>query len=151
MSKERRWPDLTRKVATDNFVFKQDGEEYHPHAGKHVTMKRKISSQGLATTLKFAALGRKGVATDEEGAEQFSNLLLETAEVLAENVLDWTWEDEEGKPYPKPHGSPKVLAGLHIQELMYLVGQYHEPAEVSKNSSTGSSSSPAAKEPSQPS
>jgi hypothetical protein len=149
MSKERRWPDLTRKVATDNFIFKLDGQDYHPHAGKWVIMKRKISSLGLATTLRFAAMARKGISTDEEGAEEFSRLLMETAEVLADNVLDWNWEDEEGKPYQKPNGDPKTMAKLHVQELMYLVGQYHEPAEVSKNSSTASSNSSEAKAESQ--
>ncbi len=150
--KEQRWPDLTRRVASDDFTFTLDGEEYHPHKGKYVLMRRKISSAGLCTTLRFAALAAKGIKVTEDGAMEFTNALMDTAKVLSENVLEWDWIDEFDVSYPQPYQKPDVLAGLHVQELMWLVGQYHEPATgMTKNSSTDSSSSSEAKETSQPS
>jgi hypothetical protein len=130
---------MTRKVSSDDFVFTLDGQDYHPHAGKSVTLRRKISSTGLCTTLRFAALAGKGVKATEESATEFTTALMDTAKVLAENVLEWDWEDEFGKPYPQPYKRPEVLADLHVQELMWLIGNYHEPAtSMPKNSSTAS-------------
>lgn len=131
---------LRRRVACDDYVFKLDGEEYHAHHGEYVVMKRKISQAGMATVTEFFAMASEGIqTTDIAEVRRWNEVLWEAAKVLADLILEWNWTDDDGTPLPEPHKAPEVIANLHVQELVWLIGQYYGPAEVPKNSSDGSS------------
>jgi hypothetical protein len=38
--------------------------------------------------------------------------------LLMDSVVDWNWVDDDGEPMPKP--TPEIVAGLRMQELVFL-------------------------------
>lgn len=134
MGKNKRWPDLTQKIPGDDFEVKSaEGEPLYPHAGEWVLMRQRISPAAMRVLLKFWPLAAKGFTP--ESANEIADLLPEVWAILSEAILDWSWTGPDGKPYPKPHKKPEVIANeISFEEMAWLVGQYGRPAEVPKNS-----------------
>ncbi len=130
----RRWPDMTRRVASDDLTIKFGDEEFHPHAGEYVVMKQKTSVWGMSVALRFWSMAQEGAdVSNVESVNTFTQAMLDFCDVLADTLLEWTWTGEDGKPYPSPANNAKYLSMLHIQELLWLAMKYQEPAEVPKN------------------
>lgn len=112
----KKWPDLTRRVASDSFTITADGEEYHPHKGEWVLLRQRVTPAMTKAGLKF--WGIQGKLT-RDNASEFAGDLTELLDALGMVVLDWNWTGPDGKPYPQP--SAEVMAKyLDFEELAWL-------------------------------
>ena len=138
MAKSERWPDLTRRVASDGFTLTVNGQEYHPHKGEWVKLKQAMSGEDMRVLCEFYGVMSQGMSP--ETALALSGLLTDVWKSLAGTVLDWNWRGPDGEYYAKP--SLESIKGLMIEEIFWLVGAlYTKPTEETGPNSPGESPS----------
>ena len=133
MGKKRRAPMTV--VPSDDFVVKDGGEEYYPHAGESVTFRKRVSPRDLMVIARAGDL--QNDTEGEKGAAKLARFFHDEAcVVLGRAIHSWTWTDpysDEGTAYPEP--SAEALRDLDAQtELQYLLekwlGVSNPPEEV---------------------
>jgi hypothetical protein len=117
---------MTRKVLTDDFVMKDGDEEFHPHAGEWVTMKKSIGAGDLKLLYGFADVDTEDVKSTLAARDRICQL-------LARVIFDWSWTGPDGEPYSKAHGNVEAFDVLEDEELMYLMEKFREPGNAPKN------------------
>lgn len=156
MSKKKRKyiPSIT--VPSDDLVIVDDeGNEHHPHEGEKVVFRkgvplrvmrvmRRVSKLATFEEMDDEALSRLSESARERyecqrraAIEQYGDLSESLIRVLARQILDWTWTDEWGDPFPRPEMDHEAfieaLWDLDDAELAWLQEHYLDGASASKN------------------
>lgn len=87
--------------------------EYHPHAGKHITLKVPRSFQNRQPITELYRDIALGAGT---------NVSARMREIISEAVIDWGWEDADGEVLPTPlENWAKVGSVLEQSELWWII------------------------------
>ena len=128
-----------RRVPSDDCVLTVEGVDYALHEGEWVEVRPGLTPHVLNAMRAIQELAPKLAALEGDEQAQRTVALMDDSLgdmrlVLADLVTGWSWTDDSGSPLPQP--SAEGLAGLRIEELLYLmqVVQGNEPA-TEKNGS----------------
>ncbi len=130
----KSWPQMNRRVPSDDFEIVEGEEKFHPHEGEFVEFRRKVSPGDVRIMAEFAPTD----VPDLKSTIQNYDLI---CKLLARVVVAWDWTGPEGEKYPVPHNNPEAFVDITDDELGYLMRKFQEPLVVQKNLSAESSPS----------
>ena len=104
-----------------------DGEQFFPHTGEWVSLVPYVTTGEIQDSFSDARLQVRldAIKGEDDEGTQLGNILGAHYEGiyqrLARRILEWSWTDAMGRPYPQPHGNASVFRDLSPQELGYLL------------------------------
>ena len=130
----------TIQVASDDLVVLDDEDQEHrPHEGEWVRFRQSVPLRVMRMVARFGELD--GADVDEQTAE-YGAAAEELIAVLARQIVDWSWTDEEGEALPRPRadraGFVETLWDLENYELRWLQEHLGDGAKVPNASSSPS-------------
>lgn len=120
---------IKRQIATNVFlgddylVEDENGEQFAPHEGETIRLRRKLP-------MRLFRIYGELIGGDGERALIAFN---EAVPMLAPLVVEWTWTDDDGLPYPDPAVDPDALWDLDLSEIVWIIEKLMEQTEAPKN------------------
>lgn len=124
----------TTHAGDDYFIEDENGEEFAPHAGEMIRLRRKVPM------MLFRIYGELISGDGERALVAFNDAI----PMLAPLVAGWTWTDDNGDPMPNPEDDPDVLWRLDLGEITWIIEKLMEQTNAPKNSNSPSGPPPTA-------
>lgn len=140
MAKKKSKYVPTVQVASDDLVVLDDeGQEHRPHEGEWVRFRRSVPLRVMRMVARFGELDEADL---EEQTAEYGAAAEELIAVLARQIVDWSWTDEESVPLPRPRTERaafvEALWDLENYELRWLQEHLGDGAKVPNGSSSPS-------------
>jgi hypothetical protein len=125
-AKRKKYVRVTERIPSDDYTVKDDeGNEYHPHAGEWIVLRRDVSGRIF------------NLNTEMTNAEYFDTML----RILTRQVRDWSWTNDDEEPLPKPgdrQAFRDALMDLGGDERGYLMSKVYDLLTVPNGSKSPS-------------
>jgi hypothetical protein len=125
--RKRKFVPTVRVPSDDLTITDEAGDEYAPHAGEWVKFRRGISIASMRVVASAGEIGE-----DADPAETIE-ILSDVLGILARQIVDWSWTDDDWNELPKPRDREafaSCLENLETYEINWLVSHLADGAKV---------------------
>lgn len=139
MTKKRKFIPTILVTSDDLVVFDEEGNEHRPHEGEWVRFRKSVPMAVMRIMTEAATVRDVDAeVNDDDQVSRYAGLIDHLVDILARQITDWNWTDEDYRRLPKPRAGKEqfrdTLYSLEDYEWAWLQAHMGDGSKLEKNS-----------------